>query len=336
MLKESAKAEKRAAKKKGDADDENPADAGDDVQVGLVTLRPMLKISLAEALESDIDTLVMLSRGVAYASGKGTETMVKRLYNQALLTVPDSLKGRSPPLNVLVVDYSSIYGTNCPAVDTLLLQEELGRLLAWEDLQQFIGRLRRDGTCVFFSLGTLRKAVLGSHVEAEEVQKTINFQKAVEEAMLKLVESKKYDHDSVKGALEPIAEQFGRRLGEAGAFGVIALACLSLKPQDMPESDKELSAQMIKNVEKFSESFFERIVAKKQDQNQFGFYSRVSCMFASPFEGRTGGARVLGCAASFLKGVYDDDVLSEGGIFSWANQRAKEIKNDPTPTKGFS
>ena len=83
--------------------------------------------------------------------------------------------------------------------------------------------------------------------------------------MLKLVESKKYDHDSVKGALEPIAEQFGRRLGEAGAFGVIALACLSLKPQDMPESDKELSAQMIKNVEKFSEAF-ERIVAKKQDQ----------------------------------------------------------------------
>jgi len=334
LLKESAKAEKRAAKKKGDADDENPADAGDDVQVGLVTLRPMLKISLAEALESDIDTLVMLSRGVAYASGKGTETMVKRLYNQALLTVPDSLKGRSPPLNVLVVDYSSIYGTDCPAVDTLLLQEELGRLLAWEDLQQFIGRLRRDGTCVFFSLGTLRKAVLGSHVEAEEVQKTINFQKAVEEAMLKLVESKKYDHDSVKGALEPIAEQFGRRLGEAGAFGVIALACLSLKPQDMPESDKELSAQMIKNVEKFSEAF-ERIVAKKQDQiSLVSILESLACSQA-PFEGRTGGARVLGCAASFLKGVYDDDVLSEDGIFSWANQRAKEIKNDPDADQRF-
>jgi hypothetical protein len=46
--------------------------------------------------------------------------------------VPDSLKGRAPPLNVLVVDYSSIYGTDCPAVDTLLLQEDLGRLLAWE------------------------------------------------------------------------------------------------------------------------------------------------------------------------------------------------------------
>ena len=151
-------------------------------------------------------------------------------------------------------------------MDTLLLQEELGRLLAWEDLQQFIGRLRvRDGLCIFFSLGTLRKAVLGSHVEAEEIQKTINFQKAVEETTLKLVESKKYDSASVKGALEPLAEQFGRRTGEAGAFAVIALACLSLKPQDMPDSDKELSAQMVKNVEKFSEAL-EKIIGKKQDQ----------------------------------------------------------------------
>jgi hypothetical protein len=79
---------------------------------------------------------------------------------QALLTVPDSLRGRSPPLNVLVVDYSSIYGTDCPAVDTLLLQEDLGRLLAWEDLQQFVGRLRRDGTAVFYSKKTARKAAV--------------------------------------------------------------------------------------------------------------------------------------------------------------------------------
>ena len=31
-------------------------------QIGLITLRPMLKVSVAEALESDIDTLVMLSK----------------------------------------------------------------------------------------------------------------------------------------------------------------------------------------------------------------------------------------------------------------------------------
>jgi hypothetical protein len=84
MLKENAKAEKRAATKKGDAADKNPADAGDDVQVGLVTLRPMLKISLAEALESDIDTLVMLSRGVAYASGKGNEVVISSCFGRCL------------------------------------------------------------------------------------------------------------------------------------------------------------------------------------------------------------------------------------------------------------
>ena len=104
-MKESAKAEKRAKKK----DEEEEAQMGDDTegQIGLITLRPMLKISLAEAVDADIDTLIMLSKGIAYACGSGTEPMVKRLYNQALLTVPDSLQGRAPPLNVLVVDYSS-------------------------------------------------------------------------------------------------------------------------------------------------------------------------------------------------------------------------------------
>ena len=32
----------------------------------------MLKVSVAEALESDIDTLVMLAKGIAYACGSGT------------------------------------------------------------------------------------------------------------------------------------------------------------------------------------------------------------------------------------------------------------------------
>ena len=37
----------------------------------------------------------------------------------------------------------------------------------------------------------------------------------------------------------------------------------------------------------------------------------------------------------FSKGFYDDDVLSEDGIFAWANQRAKEIKNDPDADQRF-
>ena len=151
---------------------------------------------------------------------------------------------------------------------------------------------------------------------------------------MKLAESKQYDSASVKAALDPLAEQFGRRIGEAGAFAMIALACMSLKPQDMPESDKELSAQMIKNVEKFSEAL-EAVVAKKQDQiSLVSILESLACSQA-PFEGRTGGARVLGCASSFLKGIYDADVLSEDGTFGWANQRAKEIKNDPDADQRF-
>ena len=50
MMKESAKAEKKAKKK----DEEEEAQMGDDTegQIGLITLRPMLKVSVAEALES--------------------------------------------------------------------------------------------------------------------------------------------------------------------------------------------------------------------------------------------------------------------------------------------
>ena len=182
MMKESAKAEKKAKKK----DEEEEAQMGDETegQIGLITLRPMLKVTVAEALESDIDTLVMLSKGIAYACGAGTDPMVKRLYNQALLTVPDSLKGRAPPLNVLVVDYSSIYGTDCPAVDTLLLQEDLGRLLAWEGLQQFLGRLRRDGTAIFYSMRTLRRAALGPGAEEEADKAETEYANDVEVCLL--------------------------------------------------------------------------------------------------------------------------------------------------------
>jgi hypothetical protein len=34
-------------------------------------------------------------------------------------------------------------------------------------LQQFLGRLRRDGTAIFYSLRTLRKAALGRAVQID-------------------------------------------------------------------------------------------------------------------------------------------------------------------------
>ena len=119
-----------------------------------------LWISTEEANETEDDILVMLSKGVAYACSSGSELLVKRLYQQvwshcvgveqsvawmrsvdslfftslncvpccffappwqALLYIPEAAV-KLPPIHVLVVDYSSIYGTDCAAVDTIVMQ----------------------------------------------------------------------------------------------------------------------------------------------------------------------------------------------------------------------
>ena len=331
MVKENAKAEKR--KKKDDEDEAK--DGGDEGGVGVVTLRPMLKISLAEALEADINTLVMLSKGIAYACGSGTEPMVKRLYNQALLTVPDSLRGRSPPLNVLVVDYSSIYGTDCPAVDTLLLQEDLGRLLAWEDLQQFLGRLRRDGTAVFYSKKTLRRAALGAAVEEEETTALIEFQKLVENSVLDLEKAQKRDIDSVTALVTKLSASSGRSAGEVASYVLASVISFALSapshldgagvyPATIPESDKELLAAITKRVEGYSDAL-ENVLKKMSEQVRAVSAIEALSLSANPFASRTGGARVLGIAAQVLKMLYDADILSEEALFAWANAKRKEL-----------
>ena len=331
MVKENAKAEKR--KKKDDEDEAK--DGGDEGGGGVVTLRPMLKISLAEALEADINTLVMLSKGIAYACGSGTEPMVKRLYNQALLTVPDSLRGRSPPLNVLVVDYSSIYGTDCPAVDTLLLQEDLGRLLAWEDLQQFLGRLRRDGTAVFYSKKTLRRAALGAAVEEEETTALIEFQKLVENSVLDLEKAQKRDTDSVAALVTKLSASSGRSAGEVASYVLASVISFALSapshldgagvyPATIPESDKELLAAITKRVEGYSDAL-ENVLKKMSEQVRAVSAIEALSLSANPFASRTGGARVLGIAAQVLKMLYDADILSEEALFAWANAKRKEL-----------
>ena len=40
---------------------------------------------------------------------------------QALLYVPERA-GKQPPIHTLIVDYSSVYGTDCPAVDTIIMR----------------------------------------------------------------------------------------------------------------------------------------------------------------------------------------------------------------------
>ena len=331
LVKENAKAEKR--KKKDDEDEAK--DGGDEGSVGIVTLRPMLKISLAEALDADINTLVMLSKGIAYACGSGTEPMVKRLYNQALLTVPDSLRGRSPPLNVLVVDYSSIYGTDCPAVDTLLLQEDLGRLLAWEDLQQFLGRLRRDGTAVFYSKQTLRRATLGAAVEEEETKALIEFQKTVEQGVLDLEKAQKRGATDFAGLVNSLSASSGRTPGEVAAYALVAVTSFSLPapshldgtgvyPMTVPETDSALLEAITKKIEAYSDSL-ESVLKKMSEQIRAVNGLEAIALSAQPFVGRTGGARVLGIAAKVLKMMYDLDILAEEALFAWANAKRKEL-----------
>lgn len=79
---------------------------------------------------------------------------------QALLYAPDR-SGRRPALHTLVVDYSAVYGTDAPAVDTLVLSPDLAALLSPADHQQLMGRLRRDGAAVYPDYDALRAAVLG-------------------------------------------------------------------------------------------------------------------------------------------------------------------------------
>jgi len=75
-------AEKEAARKKDD--DDAPQDAADmgGAKAGMLDLRSGLSVSLQDAEECDDETLVMLSKGVAYTLATGTEPLVKKLYMQ--------------------------------------------------------------------------------------------------------------------------------------------------------------------------------------------------------------------------------------------------------------
>ena len=124
----SEKEEKRRAK-----DEEEEAKQGLSVEGGKaqIALSTGLSISAEEAETVDDNTLVMLSRGVTYSRAEGEEGLVKRLFQQTLLHVPEkAMFKKQPPIHTLVVDYSSIYGTDCQGVDVIILLDDLGRLPA--------------------------------------------------------------------------------------------------------------------------------------------------------------------------------------------------------------
>ena len=121
-----------------------------------------LLLDVAEAEAMDDETLVLLSRGIVYA-GEGAPAAMMIQFNRTVMNVGEDRllnADKAPPLYVLVVDYASIYGLDCPAIDTLVLFEDLGRHLTPDDLLQFLGRLRQGGRAIFMSHRTQCRAVL--------------------------------------------------------------------------------------------------------------------------------------------------------------------------------
>jgi hypothetical protein len=126
--------------------------------------RPALMIELSEAETLDEESLVLLSRGIAYA-GAGSPAAMMLNFQRAVVSVPEEKLDKAtslPPLQTLVVDYASVYGLDCPSIDMLLLCDDLGQHLSFDDLQQFLGRLRRNGRVVFTSVESMLEASLGN------------------------------------------------------------------------------------------------------------------------------------------------------------------------------
>ena len=127
-----------------------------------VDLNKNLHLTVAETKDMLDDTLAYLSHGIVMAHATADKGMLTQ-FQKVVLSRPDRILDKKvPPLHILVVDYSSIYGMDCPAVDTLILCDDLGDALSWDDMQQFLGRLRRDGTAIFTSRTNLARAVFGA------------------------------------------------------------------------------------------------------------------------------------------------------------------------------
>ena len=221
-----------------------------------------------------------------------------------------------------------------------MLQEDLGRLLAWEDLQQFLGRLRRDGTAIFYSLRTLRRAALGPGAEEAEDLAEREYQRDVEVAVLEM-QGKSRDSDAEADALKKLAELKGRSIAETGALATACVMSLVLPaPSGLPDglpkvhpsepagTDKDLLAQLAKQLETNGE-MLEAMMKKRADQILAINKVEALALSASPFVKRTGGVRYLGAAAKTLQVLYDADVFSEEAVIAWGQQKEAALSLDP-------
>lgn len=109
------------------------------------------------------ESLVFLSKGIAI-SAPDADPGIKLQFQRAIYSKPEDMQNNTyilPEIHILVVDYSSIYGLDCPGVDKIILCDDLGNLLNPDDIIQFIGRLRRAGNATFMSFDNIVK-ILGN------------------------------------------------------------------------------------------------------------------------------------------------------------------------------
>lgn len=151
---ERAKAEKLRKKREKDEDAET-----EDIDPRPIKCRfGKLELYADELSELSEESLVFLSKGIAI-SAPDADPGIKLQFQRAIYSKPeDSMT--LPDIHILVVDYASIYGLDCPSVDKIILCDDLGDLLSQDDIVQFIGRLRRAGSSVFTSFNNMVK-ILG-------------------------------------------------------------------------------------------------------------------------------------------------------------------------------
>eukprot|EP00873_Tetraselmis_striata_P007608 jgi/Tetstr1/427872/TSEL_017949.t1 len=322
-------AEKEKARRKND-------DGRDDAGgiTGWIRLRDGIQVSLADADSADQDELLMLGAGIAYNTASGASPLVQRMYQQTLLSVPEKVMTQSkklPPINVLVVDYSSIYGTDCPAVDTLVMTNELGKALTWQDHQQFLGRLRRDGRAIFTNLDTLRRATIGvgelgtggpepgSPRDCAVLLLAASKAGTAPAAVLPKLEAARAEGGLGKPALAAnlLVAAFGALLGAPpGARGPEKRAYAGA-PSGLPAGAAEAAKAMAGAVGSWGPLV--RHLARS-DEDHVKLIAALQAMAEGKSDWGEAGRAYMDLSPRLLKLLYDEDVVSEEAVLAWDKQ----------------
>eukprot|EP00899_Mesostigma_viride_P013954 jgi/Mesvir1/2255/Mv19302-RA.1 len=329
-------AEKESARSRKKTDEDEMGAGAPDASAGTFELRQGLSVRYDECEATDPELLVMLRKGIVFASSGRSDPLVARLYQQALLHVPEEAIARGrrlPPIHVLVVDYSSVYGTDCPGVDTIVMTAELGRYLSWDDHQQFLGRLRRDGQAVYMSREALRRAAVGTWGDSPDVAHVLP---AVAAKVHTAGEAGAGAGEAaLVGELTTMAEEEGREVSDMACAvlgGVLGAAAASRNAggEVQPEADnKKVLGKLQKLVRAWRPVIRKLTAGGRADRLALvAFFQRVcEGQLALPVPGGSSGgvdgARFMPLAMHGLKMLYDEDVLLEEDVLAWgAVQRA--------------